>query len=334
MAIGWAILPFPHDTRNVASTTSTTTANKNTGIGESTLPLPSSSGLASMIPTMPFGAPATNATIPPERSLLIEEYASLLEEQNIGSGGDPRGFSTTTTNNAESSKLSGSWRLLYSNAPEIVGLARGLPLGFRLGPTYQPLDTRLGFFENTARLEHPYRLASLETIVVGRVRPSAIGSLNAVGVENNKNNRVDIEFELIIFQVDELLGKALEEPIRRTLVPNKKKTASSDEPSRATAKQSALPANDQTYLDQQMRIVRGGDGSLFVFSRDNDTASRMKTASERETLFASVNKNKKFSLVEETPLGEELEIAEQQTDDTGVPAEIQFLFKDRTKKGR
>jgi hypothetical protein len=38
-------------------------------------------------------------------------------------------------NNTQSPFLSGSWRLLYSNAPEIVSLSKGLPLGFVLGPT-------------------------------------------------------------------------------------------------------------------------------------------------------------------------------------------------------
>jgi hypothetical protein len=30
----------------------------------------------------------------------------------------------------------------------------------------------------------------------------------------------------------------------------------------------ALPANDVTYLGDKVRIVRGGDGSLFTFVRD------------------------------------------------------------------
>jgi len=290
---------------------------------------------------MNFGAPATNATIPKEVSLKIEMFASAME------------ITTTTTpaaknynkNNAVSSKLSGSWRLLYTNAPEIRSLAKGLPLGFRLGPTYQPFDSSSGYFENRARLDHPYRLAALQTIVVGTVSPGTIGSFNAIGIENKDNNRVDIDFDLIVFQLDEILGKTLDTPIRKTLIPTtttKKKVVSSvvgtpgDNEAQATTK-AVLPANDQTYLDDKIRIVRGGDGSLFIFSRDeSDEASSttsMMTVNERDELFGSANNNKKWSFAETTPLGEELK-SEQQQDQTtsnNIPVEIEFLFKERRK---
>eukprot|EP00536_Pseudo-nitzschia_multiseries_P014162 jgi/Psemu1/291291/fgenesh1_pg.663_\ len=224
---------------------------------------PQSLLLLSTIPTMNLGAPATNATVPGEVFRRIEELVSVLE----GSDDDNTPNSNYyTRNNAVSDRLSGSWRLLYSNAPEIVGLARGLPLGFELGPVFQPVDTADGIFANDARLEHPYNLATLRTIVVGRVRPGTKGSFNAIGVENTRNNRVDIEFERIVSAIDTFLGRPLEPPIRKTLVPNNNAN------SNANAKQStpaALPANDQTYLDESVRIVRGGEGSLFVFARDN-----------------------------------------------------------------
>jgi hypothetical protein len=266
-----------------------------------------SSKLVSIIPTMEFGAPATNATIGSTVSSQIEDYVSLMER------------TAANKNNALSEKLSGSWRLLYSNAPEIVSLSKGLPLGFYVGPTYQPLDTSLGFFENLAQVENPYQLASLQTIVVGRVYPGEKGSFNAVGVENTDNNRVDVEFELIVFQLDKILGITLDEPIRKILIPKKKQTNDNEG--------QVLPANDQTYLDDNVRIVRGGDGSLFIFSREekDDKSSRMMTASERDKLFASADQNRErnqqFSPDDE-----------QQKKGDRVPVEIEFLLKEQTKK--
>ena len=52
---------------------------------------------------------------------------------------------------ASDANLNGSWRLLYSNGLEITNLASGLPLGFRLGATYQARSTR------TRRARAPWR---------------------------------------------------------------------------------------------------------------------------------------------------------------------------------
>ena len=285
-----------------------------------------SSKLVSIIPTMEFGAPATNATISNQVSSQIEDFVSLMEQ------------TAANKNNALSEKLSGSWRLLYSNAPEIVSLSKGLPLGFYAGPIYQPLDTGLGFFENSAQVNHPYNLASLQTVVVGRVFPGEKGSFNAVGIENTDNNRVDIEFELIVFQLDKILGITLDEPIRKILIPKKKEivksgaTLSSLSSETNDNKRQVLPANDQTYLDDNVRIVRGGDGSLFIFSREEKEGitSRMMTANERDKLFTSADQNsgtnQQFS-----PLGEGLESQQQKKGDR-IPVEIEFLLKEQTKK--
>ena len=222
--------------------------------------------------------------------------------------------SSTTRNkqndNAISPILSGSWRLLYSNAPEIVGLAKGLPLGFFLGPTYQPLDTAKGFFENTAKLDHPYKLATLQTIVVGTIEPSPKGSVNAANVVNNKNNRVIVNFEVIAFELDSLLGIQIQPPIRKTIV------------SRAPKEGIPLPANDQTYLDERVRIVRGGDGSLFVFSRESRGDFVPRSAEERAEIVASAS----ASFRSTTLVGEDLDREKGKTSKE-IPAEIEYLFR-------
>ena len=46
------------------------------------------------------------------------------------------------------------------------------------------------------------------------------------------------------------------------------------------------PANDITYLDARMRVTRGGDGSLFIFRRE-ESERPLLTAAERERLYGA-----------------------------------------------
>jgi hypothetical protein len=205
-----------------------------------------SSHLVAMIPTtMACGAPATNATIASDLSSTIEQVSFQLEA--LGQ-----------RDNAMNPDLSGDWRLLYSNAAEICSLAANhLPLGLCLGPTYQPIDTTNGYFENHAPLltPHPFsHLAQLEITVIGTVQVAPANSINAVQVVNDRNNRVEVEFQAISFSLQEWLG--ISTTLQKTLIPQRDTT------------KTATPANDVTYLDQNVRIARGGDGSLFIFVRE------------------------------------------------------------------
>jgi len=117
--------------------------------------------LLAFIPTMSKGAPATNATIAPSLAAQIEEATAALEAR----------FGAHDL--AVATNLNGSWRLLYSNGREITSLAAGLPGGFALGPTYQPLDSSTGRFENQGSVLGPF--AKLSTTVVGDVRVAPAG---------------------------------------------------------------------------------------------------------------------------------------------------------------
>jgi hypothetical protein len=149
--------------------------------------------------------------------------------------------------------LNGSWRLLYSDGREITSLAAGFPGGFQLGPTYQPIDLATGRFENQGRVVNRFGLAQL----------------NAAGVVNDFGNRIDVEFQRITFALDEVFGQP--STLRKVLVPNQ-------------AAGTAQPANDVTYLDASVRVVRGGDGALFIFRREESDRPMLSLA-ERETLF-------------------------------------------------
>lgn len=234
---------------------------------------------------MEYEAPATNATIPKELSQQIEALAHYIENQQ--------------SNNAQSPLLKGNWKLIYSNGAEITSLATNLPLGFRLGKTTQPVGDR--FFENRGTLEHPLGLAHWQTNVVGDVRVAPSGSLNAVGVVNDRNNRVDVDFNVLVFVLDELLGR----PVRfqKTLIPKPLKEGQ------------AQPANDVTYLDETVRIVRGGDGALFVFERDANV--NLLTLEEREVL-----------LREAQGKSEKVDVGIGSAEKSSSP-ELQFLFQER-----
>jgi len=214
--------------------------------------------LLASIPAMPFGAPATNATLPSAQVADLTQQTLAVE----------RAFDARNVVNDKN--LNGSWRLLYSDGREITSLAAGFPGGFELGPTYQPIDLASGRFENQGNVVNRFGLAKLSTCVVGDVSVAPMGGLNAVGSVNERNNRVDVTFRRITFQLDEVAGRPTS--LRKVLVPN-------------IAKGAAQPANDVTYLDERMRIVRGGDGALFIFAREESPRPLLTTA-ERSVLYA------------------------------------------------
>ena len=165
--------------------------------------------LLSAIPEMAFGAPATNATIPAATVADIEAQAVALER--LGA-----------KDLARDASLDGGWRLLYSNAREITNLAAGLPLGFALGKTYQPVDLATGRFENQGLVEHVLGVARASTCVVGDLRLAPAGTLNAAGTVNDAGNRVDVDFRRITFGLDELLGRP--STLRKVLRPRARRT--------------------------------------------------------------------------------------------------------------
>ena len=213
--------------------------------------------LLAAIPATATGRPATNVTEP--RCAAAVERAAAALEASYGARGatrDPR--------------LGGGWRLLYSDAPEITNLA-ALPLGFRLGAVSQPFDVASGTFENQGRILHATGLAEASTRVVGEFARATKGSLNAAGVPNDRDDRVDVDFRRVVFQLDAVAGRPVAD-VRKVVRPR---------PDPALAR----PAVDVTYLDDDLRVTRGGDGALFVLARDA-APPPMLGAAEREKIYA------------------------------------------------
>ena len=215
--------------------------------------------LVAAIPATATGAPATNVTVAASVAASIEALARRLESSAgvVGSSRDRR--------------LDGGWRLVYANAPEITNLAR-LPLGFELGRVFQPFDVSESTFENQGLIVHATGLVRASTRVVGEFSRAPKGTVNAAGVVNDRDDRVDVDFRRVLFQVDEIGGRQLQ-GVRKVVSPK---------PNPALAR----PAVDTTFVDDDLRVTRGGDGSLFVLVRVPSPPPMLDRAA-RERLYAA-----------------------------------------------
>ena len=216
--------------------------------------------LLDVVPTMPYGAPATNATISAKDALLIETAAARLEALS------PVEHLAALTAPDGSPAINGSWRLIYSTAGEITRLTR-LPAGFKLGPVYQPIDLAQLRFENQATVLHPWNLASATARVVADLAVAPLGSVSAVGLPNTNDNRVEVDFRRVVFEVNTLVpGFGFTRVVAPKRTPGRQKQSV-----------------DVTYLDDALRVARGGKGSLFVLTRE-ESPTPMLRGEARELL--------------------------------------------------
>ena len=212
--------------------------------------------LLQAIPATATGAPATNTTVPRTVAEKISKCADALDA------------AASMKDTASNKQLDGSWRLVYSDAPEITNLAK-LPLGLQLGPVRQPFALTSKTFENQGEILHVTRLIHGSTRVVGDFERASRGTLNAAGVVNDRGDRVDVFFRRVVFEIDAPVA------IRTVVEPKA-------DPSLAR------PAVDTVYLDGDLRVTRGGDGSLFVLTRDADPVP-MLTSTQRRELYGEAS---------------------------------------------
>jgi PAP_fibrillin len=159
--------------------------------------------------------------------------------------------------------LNGDWQLVYSDASEITRLAK-LPFGFCLGPVFQSIHVAEGRLENQAYIQHRLRLLSGHTRVLANFSLLApMGATNRVGIVNI-GNRANVVFTKVIFTLRRLWLLPTFGKIRKTAVPNG--------PSEQVG---LIPCIDVTFLDNDLRISRGGDGSLFILTRPTNKGKRM-----------------------------------------------------------
>lgn len=143
--------------------------------------------------------------------------------------------------------LDGNWRLLYTTSKGLLNIDQ-LPL-FKLGQIYQCIRAKTKSVYNIAEV---YGLPYLEGLVSVAAR-----------FEPVSERRVEVKFERSIFGLQRLIsyqspGDFIEQ------IETGKKFAAIDINLNSREQQGWL---DITYLDDNLRIGRGNEGSVFVLSK-------------------------------------------------------------------
>lgn len=149
---------------------------------------------------------------------------------------------------AAAALLDGNWRLLYTTSQELLGIDQ-VPL-LKLGQIYQCIRVQDGKLYNIAEV---YGLPWLEGII------SVVARFEVVS-----ERRVQVKFERAILGLQRLIGY--------------QSAASLIEQIEAGQSFSAIDFNiknrdrqgwlDVTYLDEDLRIGRGSEGSVFVLTKE------------------------------------------------------------------
>ncbi len=142
--------------------------------------------------------------------------------------------------------LIGDWKLLFTTSKDLLGLDR-FP-GIRTGEIYQCI--RAGKIYNLAEI---LGLPFLEGLV------SVCASFVVVS-----DQRVKVNFERSVLGLQKLLAYSSVSEFIKILESGKKLTAI-DFPITSANQKGWL---ETTYLDQDLRVGRGNEGSLFVLSKD------------------------------------------------------------------
>ena len=182
-------------------------------------------------------SPITDLEIQPQKVQFIETLTLALEKLNPF----PRPLLYG------SSLLDGAWLLQYSTALEIRSLKR-LPLGFLVGKIYQVIDLNTASFENKAWVQHSSGLLS------GYVKVTATFEPAKQGDNQLPDRKINIDFKQRSLAINQILG------IKTNLLDPFRIVAAKNPPGR-------IPSLNITYIDDTMRIGRGGDGSLFILTR-------------------------------------------------------------------
>jgi PAP_fibrillin len=146
-----------------------------------------------------------------------------------------------------SNLLNGNWRLLYTTSKALLNLDR-LPL-YKLGQIYQCIRVETKSVYNIAEI---YGLPYLEGLVSV-----------AAKFEPVSGRRVQVQFERSIVGLQRLIGYDSPENFIQQIEAGKKFTAI-DFPINSDTQQGWL---DITYIDSDLRLGRGNEGSVFVLSK-------------------------------------------------------------------
>jgi len=191
------------------------------------------------IQTKDDGSPVTNLRLDKTLVAEIEQLAIDLESLNP----HPQPLLNATA------LLEGAWQLQYSTAREIRSLD-SLPLGLQIGKVYQVINIANKLFFNLAQVQHPLKIIS------GYVKVTASFE-SALDTSGLADNRINVDFDKRYLAIEKIVG--IDTPKL-----NPFKVVAANNP------QGRIATLDITYLDETLRIGRGGDESLFILNKVND----------------------------------------------------------------
>ncbi|NET71994.1 MAG: fimbrial protein [Sphaerospermopsis sp. SIO1G2] len=145
--------------------------------------------------------------------------------------------------------LNGAWQLQYSTAREIRTLD-SLPLGLKIGQVYQIINVNDTQFFNIAYVKHPLKFISGYVKVTASFEPD----LDTSGLPDK---RINVNFDKRYLAIDKIVGVNTPQLSPFRIV-------------EAKGPKGRVPTLDITYLDEKIRIGRGGDESLFILKKADD----------------------------------------------------------------
>ncbi|MGB3669481.1 MAG: PAP/fibrillin family protein [Phormidesmis sp.] len=172
--------------------------------------------------------------------------------------------------------LAGDWRLLYTTSQELLGIDR-FPLA-ALGNIYQCVRPQHSLIYNIAELKSAPYLEGLVSVVASfapatvstrstTTSSTTTGSTTASTADSLSKNRVNVKFNRAIIGLQRILG--YQSPAQYI-----QKLETTDKFNLLQGIDFAIDAERQqgwleiTYLDRDLRIGRGNQGSLFVLTKD------------------------------------------------------------------
>jgi hypothetical protein len=185
------------------------------------------------------GYPRTNLKL--DKSLVEEIEQLTTELESLNPNPQPLLHATDL--------LDGAWQLQYSTAREIRSLD-SLPLGLQIGKVYQVINIADKLFFNLAQVQHPLGLISGYVKVTANFEP-------AIDISNTADKRINVYFDKRYLAIEKIVGI-------NTPQLNPFKVVAANNP------QGRIATLDITYLDETLRIGRGGDESLFILNKAND----------------------------------------------------------------
>ncbi|MCL2932512.1 MAG: PAP/fibrillin family protein [Trichodesmium sp. MAG_R03] len=144
--------------------------------------------------------------------------------------------------------LEGTWQLQYSTAREIRFLD-SLPLGLKVGKVYQVINVGDKAFFNIAEVQDFLKLISGSVKVTASFEP-------AINTSGLADKRINVYFDQRYLSIEKILG--IDTPQL-----NPFKVIKANNP------QGRIPTLDTTYIDETLRIGRGGDEGLFILNKVN-----------------------------------------------------------------